>query len=767
MPAECVKVIVRVRPFNQKERDNGSKPCVNANESTNSVELFRNQDNDQKQFTYDYVFGPDTPQLQIYQQTAFNLVESVAEGYNGTIFAYGQTGCGKTFTMIGDPQNDNMKGIIPRTFEQIINIINNNSDSNKKFLLRCSYIEIYNEEIHDLLSKDVKQRYELKEGQQGIFVKDLNIPIVKTLQEMDKYMVLGAQNRSVGATAMNKESSRSHCIFTVYIECSMNDEKGNERITAGKLNLVDLAGSERQSKTQATGDRLKEATKINLSLSALGNVISALVDGKTQHIPYRDSKLTRLLQDSLGGNTKTIMITAISPSDFNYEETLSSLRYASRAKMIKNQPKVNEDPKDALLKEQAEEIKKLRELLMKQNQDNGDRQNVDNNGKLNNINNNNHHEQINQFKEINNQLLQEKQRYENEMKQKSEQAEQERLARQRLEELLKEKEQMMIKGGKGTDDDKNKYKKMQQAIEQQKKEHEQLIIQQEQKEKEMLEIENKYNNVQDEVEKLRKQVKYLKNKYEQQQKEQDEMKQDFEYDKEEFLDTIRSQSKEIKLVTGILRMILLQEDIEKITNCCEWNDDLEEYKIPPFNIKAKKVNFPNLPYQKAMDLIDVEKQDRHVEIHHRPLPSSYRDVENNRNQSPGRQRKGESQPRMNGNTDNKGLSIVEKTKLNQQLLEIYEGKTNKNQKDELQQQQQLQKRVNQKIILNPIDNRGNPVPNLNNQCEAIIINNNQNNNQNTSQITPPLVKKISNLNPLDQKPPTGRLAQQQKIQQQY
>ncbi|CAK58191.1 unnamed protein product (macronuclear) [Paramecium tetraurelia] len=366
MPAECVKVIVRMRPFNQREKENGSKPCVIVNEDANSVELRNSQDNEVKNFTYDYVFGAETPQLQIYQKTAFNLVESVADGYNGTIFAYGQTGCGKTFTMIGDPSNEIMKGIIPRTFDQIISLINNNSDSNKKFLLRCSYIEIYNEEIHDLLSKDVKQKYELKEGQQGVFIKDLNIAVVRTTQEMDRYMQLGTQNRSVGATAMNKESSRSHCIFTVYIECSLTDAKGNERITAGKLNLVDLAGSERQSKTQATGDRLKEATKINLSLSALGNVISALVDGKTQHIPYRDSKLTRLLQDSLGGNTKTIMITAISPSDFNYDETMSSLRYASRAKMIKNQPKVNEDPKDALLKEQAEEIKKLKELLSKQ-----------------------------------------------------------------------------------------------------------------------------------------------------------------------------------------------------------------------------------------------------------------------------------------------------------------------------------------------------------------------------------------------------------------
>lgn len=159
-----------------------------------------------------------------------------------------------------------------------------------------------------------------------------------------------------GETAMNKDSSRSHSIFTIYVETSEKDGDGDNKIKAGKLNLVDLAGSERQSKTQATGDRLKEATKINLSLSALGNVISALVEGKVNHVPYRDSKLTRLLQDSLGGNTKTVMIAAISPSDFNFEETLTTLRYASRAKMIKNKPRVNQDPKDALLKQYEEEI---------------------------------------------------------------------------------------------------------------------------------------------------------------------------------------------------------------------------------------------------------------------------------------------------------------------------------------------------------------------------------------------------------------------------
>ena len=168
-------------------------------------------------------------------------------------------------------------------------------------------------------------------------------------------------NRSVGATLMNAESSRSHSIFTAYVE-TMETLEGQEKdsIRAGKLNLVDLAGSERQSKTAATGDRLKEAMKINLSLSALGNVISALVSGKAKHIPYRDSKLTRLLQDSLGGNTKTLMICALSPADYNYDETLSTLKYGDRAKQIKNAPKVNEDPKDAMLREYTEEISRLR-----------------------------------------------------------------------------------------------------------------------------------------------------------------------------------------------------------------------------------------------------------------------------------------------------------------------------------------------------------------------------------------------------------------------
>merc|ERR1719388_577368 len=180
---------------------------------------------------------------------------------------------------------------------------------------------------------------------------------------MRSVMQAGQRNRSVASTLMNNESSRSHSIFTIIIECCEVGVDGADHIRVGKMNLVDLAGSERQSKTGASGDTLKEATKINMSLIALGNVISALVDSKTNFIPYRDSKLTRLLQDSLGGNTKTVMCACIGPVDYNYDESLSTLRYAYRAKSIKNKPRINEDPKDAMIREFQDEIARLKEKL--------------------------------------------------------------------------------------------------------------------------------------------------------------------------------------------------------------------------------------------------------------------------------------------------------------------------------------------------------------------------------------------------------------------
>lgn len=364
---ETVKVIVRCRPMNSREKDLKCNTVI-AMEGKRGQCSIRNPDDKKappKMFTFDGAYFVDSTTENIYNEIAYPLVEGVTEGYNGTIFAYGQTGCGKSFTMQGITDPASQRGVIPRAFDHIFETVS--VAESTKFLLHASYCEIYNEEIRDLLGKDAKQKLDLKEHpEKGVYVNGLTMHPVHNVHDCEKIMQKGWSNRAVGATLMNADSSRSHSIFTINIEMVTEDEAGEEHIRAGKLNLVDLAGSERQAKTGATGDRLKEATKINLSLSALGNVISALVDGKSKHIPYRDSKLTRLLQDSLGGNTKTLMVACLSPADNNYDETLSTLRYANRAKNIQNKPKINEDPKDALLRQYQEEIEKLKAMLMGQ-----------------------------------------------------------------------------------------------------------------------------------------------------------------------------------------------------------------------------------------------------------------------------------------------------------------------------------------------------------------------------------------------------------------
>ncbi|XP_068451950.1 kinesin-like protein KIF17 isoform X2 [Clinocottus analis] len=364
MGSESVKVVVRCRPLSDRERALGSGAVLSMD--PRRCQCFISKpgaaDEPPKQFTFDGTYFIQQTTEQMYNEIAYPLVEGVTEGYNGTIFAYGQTGSGKSFTMQGVTEPAAQRGVIPRAFEHVFESIQCAEDT--KFLVRASYLEIYNEEIRDLLGSDTKQRLELKEHpERGVYARDLSLHTVHSVAECESVIERGWRNRAVGYTLMNKDSSRSHSIFTIHLEICNTDADGQDRLRAGKLNLVDLAGSERQSKTGATGERLREATKINLSLSALGNVISALVDGRSKHVPYRDSKLTRLLQDSLGGNTRTLMVACLSPADSNYEESLSTLRYANRAKSIQNRPRINEDPKDALLREFREEIKALRALV--------------------------------------------------------------------------------------------------------------------------------------------------------------------------------------------------------------------------------------------------------------------------------------------------------------------------------------------------------------------------------------------------------------------
>uniref|UniRef100_A0AC34GPZ4 Kinesin-like protein n=1 Tax=Panagrolaimus sp. ES5 TaxID=591445 RepID=A0AC34GPZ4_9BILA len=273
--AESVRVICRCRPLNQREIALNSKVCVEMDGSVGST-ILHHEEAPPKPFTFDGVYFMDSTAEQIYNDIVYPLVEKVIEGYNGTVFAYGQTGSGKTFSMQGDEKVPAQRGVIPRTFEHIFESIA--TTEHTKFLVHVSYLEIYNEEVRDLLGDDRHKKLEIKEhSDRGVYVAGLSMHVCHNTKDCDTLMSLGFNNRHVGATLMNKDSSRSHSIFTIYVEAL--SETGSIRM--GKLNLVDLAGSERQAKTGATGERFKEATKINLSLSALGNVISALVDGKS------------------------------------------------------------------------------------------------------------------------------------------------------------------------------------------------------------------------------------------------------------------------------------------------------------------------------------------------------------------------------------------------------------------------------------------------------------------------------------------------------
>ena len=321
-------------------------------------------------FTFDTIFDMDSLQEDVYNITAKQAVQSVLEGYNSTIFCYGQTGTGKTYTMEGftyESKNPN-RGIIQRTIQDIFNFIETTSDSNTKFIIRASFLQIYNENISDLLKSDKKNLQIREDKKKGIYVDLLSEWAVRSPLDLYALLRRGGGSRATSSTYMNDVSSRSHAVFQITVEQMTTDKELNDnkaQIKVGKLNLVDLAGSERIRITGTRGQQLEESKKINKSLSCLGNVINALTDKKGKnYIPYRDSKLTRLLQDSLGGNCKTTMIATISPSEDAFSESLSTLYFAQRAKKIKNRPIINEDVNNrALIRKYETELKNLRNEL--------------------------------------------------------------------------------------------------------------------------------------------------------------------------------------------------------------------------------------------------------------------------------------------------------------------------------------------------------------------------------------------------------------------
>ncbi|KAL0213150.1 hypothetical protein RCL1_006776 [Eukaryota sp. TZLM3-RCL] len=365
-PDECVKVAVRVRPLSEKEHATNSSSVIATDTRSHMTTVLTGSQS--ASFSFDTVFSTSSSQSDVYS-FIHPSVQSCLDGFNASIIAYGQTGTGKTYTMEGLSDPDHW-GIIPRTFDHIFSHITTTSSSKIHYLVSASMVEIYNEDIYDLLNQEDARKgvkLDLREHPEiGPVINGLEQFTVKNSNELFELLNRGSTRRMTAETLMNRSSSRSHSIFTLRIESSEELHDDLQRIRVAKLNLVDLAGSERQSKSGATGIRLIEASKINRSLFTLGNVIKALVEGTPKHVPYRDSKLTRILQDSLGGSTKTVMIATISPCSNSLEETLSTLRYASTAKKIKNTPRINEDPKDSLIKQLQSQLNELTRKLQEQ-----------------------------------------------------------------------------------------------------------------------------------------------------------------------------------------------------------------------------------------------------------------------------------------------------------------------------------------------------------------------------------------------------------------
>nr|XP_061834347.1 kinesin-like protein KIF1A isoform X13 [Nerophis lumbriciformis] len=387
MAAASVKVAVRVRPFNSREIGKESKCIIQMSGNTTTI-INPKQARDNKSFNFDYSYWSHTTpedanyasQMLVYKDIGEEMLLHAFEGYNVCIFAYGQTGAGKSYTMMGKQDVKDQQGIIPLLCEDLFTKINDHTDNSMSYSVEVSYMEIYCERVRDLLNPKNKGNLRVREHPlMGPYVEDLSKLAVTDYNDIQDLMDSGNKARTVAATNMNETSSRSHAVFNIIFTQKRHDaDTDNTLEKVSKISLVDLAGSERADSTGAKGTRLKEGANINKSLTTLGKVISALAEvdsGPNKNkkkkkaesfIPYRDSVLTWLLRENLGGNSRTAMVAALSPADINYDETLSTLRYADRAKQIRCNAVINEDPNNRLVRELKEEVSRLKELLFAQ-----------------------------------------------------------------------------------------------------------------------------------------------------------------------------------------------------------------------------------------------------------------------------------------------------------------------------------------------------------------------------------------------------------------
>ena len=349
------------RPLNSREKADGVASVLACHPEEKEVRVSQKaRPGHPKTYTFDRVFGQYAHQSEVFDSTVAPIVNEVLQGFNCTVFAYGQTGTGKTHTMEGDFKDPEQAGIIPRSVTAIFDHLQN---SEAEYSVRVSYMEVYNEELQDLLSPSEKKLRLCDDARNGVTCQNLEEILVNNTDHIFGILETAVKNRHVAETKCNERSSRSHSIFTLKIHIKETTPDGEDLMKIGKLNLVDLAGSECVGRSGATGVRGREASNINRSLLTLGRVITALVE-HGQHIPYRDSKLTRLLQESLGGKAKTCVIATLTPSADSLEETLSTLDYMHNAKKIKNRPQANQRmSKKTLINEYSKDIERMKAML--------------------------------------------------------------------------------------------------------------------------------------------------------------------------------------------------------------------------------------------------------------------------------------------------------------------------------------------------------------------------------------------------------------------
>ncbi|OTF70202.1 Kinesin-like protein [Euroglyphus maynei] len=530
-----VRVVVRCRPL-LPDLESNEEIITKIGNDGQTIQLAN------RQFTFDRVFDSDSTEDEVYLKAAKHIVDCVLQGYNGTIFAYGQTGTGKTHTA---------SGIMQHSFEHIFDHISR-SKNNQKFLVRASYYEIYNEEIRDLLASKKKTGHknvetktlELKENPDGkIVIKDLSNFLINNVNDLKKLKEAGDKHRAFGSTKMNQRSSRSHTIFTITMENEIGaDNPDTSVVRVGKFHLIDLAGSERQTKTGTTGIRLKEAAKINLSLTSLSLVIAALTDPKATFVPYRNSKLTRILSDSLGGNSKTLLIACVGPAKVNLEETISTLRFASTTKNIKNKPIINEDSKDALLRRFEEQVKELRAQLEEQENDNGNNPNDDTNTSTT-------------VKIIPNELV----------------------------EKLRTLEAKICVGGENLIEKAEMQEKLivesERELRERREKEDELRKELEQRQAEIMEMEDSYASLQEEVIALNRKIKKAYGFLKEARSELDDMNVEHEKLRSELLDSIRISEKEIKLTNALISYYIPESCLKLIEENVNYNQMTGEWDL--------------------------------------------------------------------------------------------------------------------------------------------------------------------------------------------